>query len=127
MHVYTEEGTYLVILSAVNGDGCSVTTTQEIVVSLATNTENQLLEASLNLYPNPTTGKLNIDLGVNYQNPLTEIRMVDLLGRTVRQLSTSQIQGSNFEVDMSDLNNGVYHLIFVANDARTTRRVVKMN
>lgn len=127
MHVYSEEGTYLVTLSAVNGEGCSVTTTQEIVVSLSTNTQDQLLEASLNLYPNPTTGKLNIDLGVNYQNPLTEIRMVDLLGRTVRQLSNSQIQGNNLEIDMTDLNNGVYHLIFVANDARTTRRVVKMN
>ncbi len=127
MHVYTEEGTYLVILSAVNGDGCSVTTTQEIVVSLSTNTEDQLLAASLNLYPNPTTGKLNISLGVDYQNPLTEIRMVDLLGRTVRQLSSSQIQGNNLVIDMTDLNNGVYHLIFVANDARTTRRVVKMN
>ncbi len=127
MHVYTEEGTYLVLLSAVNGDGCSITTSQEIVVALSTNTEDQLLEASLNLYPNPTTGKLNIDLGVNYQNPLTEIRMVDLLGRTVRQLSSSQIQGNNLEINMTDLNNGVYHLIFIANDARTTRRVVKMN
>ena len=47
------------------------------MVALSTNTEDQLLEASLNLYPNPTTGKLNIGLGVNYQNPLTEIRMVD--------------------------------------------------
>jgi len=127
MHIYQEEGTYLVTLSAVNGDGCAVTTSQEITVSLTTNTQDQLLNESLNLYPNPTTGKLNIDLGVSYENPLTEIRMVDLLGRTVRQLSESQIRGNNLEVDMTDLNNGVYHLIFIANDARTTRRVVKMN
>jgi len=127
MHVYQEEGTYLVTLSAVNGDGCAVTTSQEITVSLSTNIEDELLDESLNLYPNPTTGKLNIVLGVNYQNPLKEIRMVDLLGRTVRQLSGSQIQGNNLELDMTDLNNGVYHLIFLANDARTTRRVVKMN
>ncbi len=127
MHVYQEEGTYLVTLSAVNGEGCVVTTSQEIIVSLSTNIEDQLLDESLNLYPNPTTGKLNIVLGVSYQNPLTEIRMVDLLGRTVRQLTGSQIQGNNLELDMTDLNNGVYHLIFLANDARTTRRVVKMN
>jgi len=127
MHVYQDEGTYLVTLSAVNGDGCAVTTSQEVVVSLMTNTRDQMLDESLNLYPNPTTGKLNIDLGVNYDHALTEIRMVDLLGRTVQQLTGSQIQGNNLEIDMTDLNNGVYHLIFVANDARTTRRVVKMD
>ncbi len=127
MHVYQEEGTYLVTLSAVNGTGCTVTISEEIVVALSTNTEDQLLETSLNLYPNPTTGKLNIDLGVNYQNPLTEIRMVDLLGRTVRQLTGNQIGGNNLQIDMTDLDNGVYHLVFIANDARTTRRVVKMD
>ncbi len=127
MHVYQQEGTYFVTLSAVNGAGCVVTINEELLVALATNTQDQLLEASLNLYPNPTTGKLNVNLGVSYQNPLTEIRMVDLLGRTVRQLTGSQISGNNLEIEMTDLNNGVYHLIFVANDAKTTRRVVKMN
>ena len=127
MHEFQDAGTYLITLSGVNGEGCSVTISQELEVSLSTNTVNELLEASLNLYPNPTTGKLNVDLGVSYQNPLTEIRMVDLLGRTVRQLAGSDLGGTHLEIDMTDLNNGVYHLIFVANDARTTRRVVKMN
>jgi len=126
-HVFQEEGTYLVTLSAVNGDGCSVTTSQEIVVSLSTNTQDELLSANLKLYPNPTTGKLNIDLDRNNQNDLIEILVVDLLGRRVRQLTGNQIQGNNLQVDMTDLNNGVYHLIFVTNDAKTTRRVVKMN
>jgi len=70
---------------------------------------------------------LNIDLDRNNQNDLIEILVVDLLGRRVRQLTGNQIQGNNLQVDMTDLNNGVYHLIFVTNDAKTTRRVVKMN
>ena len=126
-HVFQEEGTYLVTLSAVNGDGCSVTSSQEIVVSLLTNTQDELLSENLKLYPNPTTGELNIELDRSNQNGLTEIVMVDLLGRTVRQLTGAQIQGNNLQIDMTDLNNGVYHLIFVTNDAKTTRRVVKMN
>ncbi len=126
-HIYQQEGTYLVTLSAANESGCAITVSEELVVSLVTSTQDQLLAASLNLYPNPTTGKLNIELGSNYGQSLTEIRMVDLLGRTVRQLTGNQISGNNLEIEMTDLNNGVYHLIFVSNEARTTRRVVKMN
>jgi len=125
-HVYTEVGTYPVTLSASSDDGCTVTTLQEIRVALATSTEDEILAESFNLFPNPSTGQLTL-LFTNEMPVISNITVIDLLGQSVLQLTASQITGNDIQMDLSGLTNGVYHLLIETNEARTTRRVIKMN
>ncbi len=57
-------------------------------------------EAELNIYPNPTSGLLQIDLGTN-DNTAVQIDALDLCGRILKRAYGTQI-------DLSDLENGIY-------------------
>jgi len=70
---------------------------------------------SANVYPNPTTGLLHIDLFYD-ENDMATWRMIDLTGRTVHTGPVSS--GHSQQVtDMSVLRSGVYLLQFQLNGA----------
>ena len=56
---------------------------------------------SMNLYPNPARDILNIVSGV----PISEIRLIDLLGRIVY---TSSVQGDRHEINVTEFRTGIY-------------------
>jgi hypothetical protein len=59
----------------------------------------------LHIYPNPSTGILNIELNATLEKPLS-ISIRDALGRTVKQLSLS----ASTKIDLSDVKEGIYFL-----------------
>ncbi len=76
------------------------------------------------VYPNPTTGEVNIDLG-GYANPVGTVKVFDAYGKLVmqRQLDGSQLFG--MKIDRAD---GVYFLSIEAEgEAPVTKRVVVVN
>lgn len=73
------------------------------------------------VYPNPTTGEVNVDLSV-YANPIGTVKVFDAYGKLVLQ---NQLDGSPlFHINL-DRDDGVYFLsIEVEGEAPVTKRVV---
>jgi len=75
---------------------------------------------NLNVYPNPTTGKLQINLGNSYKN--TQVKVANVLGQTV--LSKNYTQTKNISLNI-DTASGVYFLTINADGNQTTIKIIK--
>ncbi|MBD2721612.1 T9SS type A sorting domain-containing protein [Hymenobacter armeniacus] len=84
------------------------------------------LEARTALYPNPTTGRTTLELaGLREQGPV-QVEVVNVLGQTVRQLSTRPKQGFLSEtIDLNGLATGVYTVRIHAQEGTVVKRLVK--
>ena len=60
-------------------------------------------------YPNPATTVLNLELNVT-ETAQTQIEMIDMTGKVVREISNSELTSGThkFQVETSDLPNGIY-------------------
>ncbi|MFK8101877.1 MAG: T9SS type A sorting domain-containing protein [Saprospiraceae bacterium] len=72
------------------------------------------LKEDINLYPNPVSLKQKLNVQFTAELETEIFVMYDLLGRTVRQISTGTQEGENLlEVDISDLPPGTYYTQFL--------------
>jgi len=65
-------------------------------------------ETSINVWPNPTDGILNVSIDQNYVKGSTLIIVYDIQGREVLQRAVNQFDSSSIGLDVSVLNSGVY-------------------
>jgi hypothetical protein len=76
---------------------------------------------SFNIFPNPATDQLTLDLG-----PIKEdgvVRIINLLGQEIDQISTRG--ASQLTLDISSYNSGVYLVQLVSGSSRGTARFIK--
>ena len=91
-----------------------------------TSSLNELYALQIRMYPNPSTGLLNIEL--NKSITKEEIRIYDLIGNRLttqlRQISSFQI-----EIDLGDFKSGIYFIQILDGDniIRTERIVLNSN
>jgi len=77
-----------------------------IIVSIH---NNIVFNKDISLYPNPTNGVINISYNsalVNY----VSVQVKDVLGKTVKQINSKNIQFNKLEIDCSDLAKGSYYV-----------------
>jgi hypothetical protein len=113
----TTSGTYSVTVS--NAAGCS--NTDEIVVNLqdcAGIVETQIFA---NIYPNPTSGLVNIDLSKTLNN--AKIQIVDLQGKIL--YANSEFNGQNLMIDLNSFSNGMYLLQIEQNRQISQFKLIK--
>ena len=87
--------------------------------------EELVTAQSLNAYPNPTSGRLNVTFNSSGTEKYT-FKVVDLLGKVlIREVNTAQDGSNLLELDLSSLANGMY-LISIERDAALieTMRIV---
>ena len=60
------------------------------------------------VFPNPTTGQLNIHLPSSELEEVIRINGYDMMGNLVLSENVSYSQGSNYSLDLSNLNRGFY-------------------
>ena len=125
-HTFTGVGTFTVYLTTENGEGCTdVAQTTITVVNISAIRELNALDAFVRVYPNPTTGKVQVDI----QKPLhgqPSLRVVDMLGR---QVLPERLLGSGRQqvnLDLGTLPGGTYTLILQSADGRAVKRVLRM-
>jgi hypothetical protein len=88
-------------------------------IELLTNTnEPKNLSGQIKLFPNPTSGFLNIVSEVN----LTGIRITNILGQEVMNMNNVNTQIS---LDVSDFANGVYIITFMTEEGVWSEQFVK--
>ena len=98
-----------------------------ITLRAATTAATQLKPASfgLNVYPNPTNGKLNIDFGLNENSPVT-IEIFNSSGQKITSVPyLDEISGKNHvETDLSGLTSGLYWISVQTNSFTETRKFI---
>ena len=123
-----EEGVVIAVL------GTTGASTKPITASCAKSGGNDTdLDVYLTVYPNPTSGLLNIEIDASAHTldlqsksittvPAYDVRLYDGQGNLQRQAST---KGGNVQFDLSNLSNGIYYLLVQDGESiPATRQVV---
>ncbi|MFQ5446632.1 MAG: T9SS type A sorting domain-containing protein, partial [Saprospiraceae bacterium] len=90
-------------------------------------TERFAMVKPLNLYPNPTSGTVLIDMGNSYHPPGFWVKIVDICGQLV---ATRHFQNSNVSqlpIDVSNLSNGSYILQVISENGLRTGKFIVIN
>lgn len=80
-------------------------------------------KGALNVYPNPTTGQLNVDVQLATQDAIV-ITVYNALGQEVTQVQDAKVLGGNYKLDLSKLSKGIYHVQVVGGGETMTQKVV---
>ena len=134
-HIYDSPGSYFVCLTIGSGtieDICYTTNCKFININNCGDRENLLAKRSFEeefsneelfgfeLYPNPTTGKLTIELNQEVREYTIEI--FSLLGRLIQ--INEKVTGKTHELDLSGLNKGVYFVKVINEKQVQTKRII---
>ncbi len=88
------------------------------------NETHETLISNVNLYPNPTSDVLNIDLELMADADI-QLRVMDISGKLVFDRNITTTEGSNkITIQSSDLPAGVYVMSIVAETEMITKRFV---
>lgn len=82
-----------------------------------------LSQLELNLYPNPTSGLLNLSFTGGATNSNISIMIYDQAGRQIKSVQ-SQLQ-ENIQLDLMDLESGSYQVVILMDGFEKTLRFVK--
>jgi hypothetical protein len=77
------------------------------------------------VYPNPTNGVTNIDLGIT-RNSDVKVSIVNAMGQEVDAMSFDNVNAgdASVSINLNDQVDGVYFVNIVTNEGSTTQRVV---
>ena len=109
----TIETEYCFTVSAVNEIGESEKSAESCGMTLGDGVEE--LISAFNIYPNPVNDKLYIETEVEIE----EVSIFDVYGRQQVNMTTGQ------QVDVANLNSGVYFVMIKTNEGVVTKRFVK--
>lgn len=85
--------------------------------------EDNQLDRSLSVYPNPSTGRVTVEYTLE-QGAAVNVTVTDLVGKTVMQQSLRTASGVQTEtIDLGNLSNGMYLLKLDAGDRQATRTI----
>jgi hypothetical protein len=122
---FTAAGNYTIALTAINAAGSNTMTKTNYIHVGASGIEN-LDENVLNIYPNPSKGKVNISLG-NFLNSNIEITVYNYIGSFVKTINYNKLSESIISVDLSDQVQGVYFISVRTEDNIITRKITLVN
>ncbi|SEP89610.1 S8 family serine peptidase [Flavobacterium urocaniciphilum] len=117
------QGTWtLTVVDAYNGDGGVVNSVKLNICSITPplSIEDNML-SELKIYPNPTSGIINIDLGSIVLDNKSVIKLYDIQGRMI---TTKEMNSSVDQLNISDLSEGVYMITIENGSSKTTKKIV---
>lgn len=120
-------GTYPIVYTYTDVNGCTGTATVTITVSQCVGINEQSAASGMGIYPNPNAGKFVFTAADQHCASMT-IELVTVEGQVILSDKHSNVQG-NFtqEIDLNDFANGVYILRVTTDGAVYTNRVVKQD
>jgi len=119
-----QEGIYEIAYQAIDGSG-NISELKFRTVNVVTNTTgiNDVAFANaINIYPNPNTGRFNVELGVAASNN-TKITVTSITGQLVATYNYSDIVDGKLAIDLSTASAGVYLVQVQSDNNVATKRV----
>ncbi len=103
-HAYAVNGSYTVVLTAINGN-CTDTTIFLVDVTVGLN--EVATSSNLTIFPNPANETVNVSFEQN-TNDLIQIELIDATGRVIAQESSLEIGTNNVSFEVTNLSSGFY-------------------
>lgn len=92
--------------------------------TLVVNIESDINSTSLLVYPNPSTGTIQLELPTTFDlSQSNQVNIYNRLGQLVLQTQLS----TDSQVDLAPFANGTYHIEVIQNALRSVGQVVKIN
>jgi len=95
----------------------------DINIQNTTDVQNLVMTNDVQMYPNPSTGVINMDVNLFNRDNLT-INVTNSIGQRVSQVSDENTFGGHYVLDLSNEPNGVYFIEVQTGTGVTTRRIV---
>jgi len=95
----------------------------DINIQNTTDVQNLVMTNDVQMYPNPSTGVINMDVNLFNRDNLT-INVTNSIGQRVSQVSDENTFGGHYVIDLSNEPNGVYFIEVQTGTEVKTRRVV---
>ena len=125
-HIYTEVGTYTVVLQASNSSGCSDAMVVDVEVILGTGLNPAEVQNQIKVFPNPTAQEVNVAFQFDKSQDV-DVVVTDMIGRQIQQYETRAYQNDLLQVDLNGYANGIYYIVFKIDGMRVAKKIVKMN
>jgi PKD repeat protein len=121
-HTYSSIGTFNICLTIDDGQGCTSTSCDSIVIFVKAGTtvnfvdqnatagieNNEAALSEVNVYPNPTMGDLTLQFTSN-ESKATIVQVIDMKGSLVFNTQiNSQVGTNNVDIDLNDVEPGMY-------------------
>ena len=113
-------GVHHVVYTYVDSNSCSNSDSTAIAVDVCTGMENLRTNFEINIFPNPTTGSINIDLGEVKQD--IKATLTNGLGQVV--FSENYISTNFINLDI-DAPKGIYFLQLESDGEVITKKIIK--
>lgn len=114
------DGIHIVTYTYTDANGCTNSDQAGIIVRTCLGVD-ELENNVISVYPNPAQSSIIIDGGA-FVNQLTSIEVYDAQGKMV--LSEKTTLAANQVLDLSNLQNGIYHVALTADGNRSMTRLV---
>ncbi len=100
----------------------------DILIEMLVSTDNTLPDdTTFDIYPNPVTNRLMIDLDFDKNIELIQISLVDITGRTLDQKRFENYSTGKLQFDLNDYANGVYFIHIKADERIANRKIIVSN
>ncbi|MEO1518702.1 MAG: T9SS-dependent M36 family metallopeptidase [Bacteroidota bacterium] len=109
-------------VSADNGEESCTSISTTVFEGLPTSTNDLANQLQVTLAPNPTSGRVFIMMSSPVDQP-TNIRLSGIDGRLIKEQQWQQSNGT-FELDLSDLSQGVYFVQLQTDTAKVVHKLV---
>jgi len=108
-----------------NKTTANATGTHAVIIDNFTVTEtlstNDILNTKLSVYPNPVNNMVNVSNSLNVL--MNSVSITDINGRVVKNVVLSNV--SDAQINVAELNTGVYFLKIETNEGTATKKIVK--
>lgn len=122
-HQYTANGQYYVTVD-VEGPCDTTTYGDTIVVEQISINEEQMLANLISVYPNPSSGKVSVELNLGGMNDVT-LSVRNFIGQGMYNLNLGNVTDKQtVELDLSDKAAGVYFIDIYSSSAHAIKRIV---
>lgn len=117
-YVCYDDGELEAVMHGIYENIATTTLTTSCDVSCLLSVENSIANSQVSLYPNPSSGIINIMMPNNQS--ITRIAVSNVLGQTI------MIFENTVKLDISSLIKGTYFVTVVTDKEKTTKKIIKL-
>jgi len=96
---------------------------QDFSIDFLTNTKETTFIESIHIFPNPTSGKVVVDVQFKEKRDYS-IQILDIMGRNILIRHPKEIKNSSGQYDLSHLENGLYFINFIFEEGVISRKLL---